>query len=140
MEFERLIKCRSWRHSDALFARAHFVYTLMIMKSMIYNGELCAHLMLHNPIFVICARGSFVRCFIITVIISTKQRGFGKNVEIHIWFENEIYSFWKKESFLIYYVWYENKQFQFCTDWHENSKFAIACIANYLSMWKEIEN
>ena len=62
------------------FARAHFVYTYDY--EVVDNGELCAHLMLHNPIFVICARGSFVKCFIITVIISTKQRGFWKTLEI----------------------------------------------------------
>ena len=77
-------------------------------------------------------KGILLRCFIIIVIISTKQRGFWKRLKIIHDLKNTKHYFHRSKLFLIGNVWYCNLKFIFATAWHKNRNFC--CTYNKLSI------
>ena len=112
-------------------ASAFCLYTYDYEVVGVYNGELCAHLMLHNPIFVICARDPS-KVFHHHCHNINKTTWFLKNVENHTWSENTKHFFHRSKLFLICNVWYCNLKFIFATAWHKNRNFC--CWNNKLSI------
>ena len=104
----KFVACGIWEAHQmselAPWSRAHVcasafcLYTYDYEVFSVYNGELCAHLMLHNPIFVICARGSFLD---VSSSLSQYQQNnvvFWKNVKITLDFKTQNISFDTKSN------------------------------------------